>query len=93
MSRRILTKDSIDELLASGSTEVRLNKGDIVTELAREYAQERGVRLVPANEGSAPDGAAPVSPGATGAAVRKAVVAALGYEPDGLDAAISKALK
>lgn len=106
MPRRILTKDSIDELLAAGTTEVRLGKGDIVTDLAKEYALERGLRLVPGGAADAPNaapeatqpGGAPTpepeaEPIPTGAAVRKAVVAALGYEPEGLDAAISKALE
>ena len=93
MPRRILTKDAIDELLTGGTTEVRLESGDIVTALAKEYALERGLRLIPAG-GPAPTPTAPgggeVSPAA---AVRKAVVSALGYEPDGLDAVIAKALK
>ena len=101
MPRRILTKDTIDELLAAGTTELRLDKGDIVTALAKEYALERGLRLDPAGSdapaatqpGAAPTPAPEQEPIPTGAAVRKAVVAALGYEPDGLDAAISKALK
>lgn len=101
MPRRILTKDSINELIAQGATEVRLEKGDIVTALAKEHALEHGLRLVPAN-GDAPaaaqPGAAPApepekEPIPTAAAVRKAVVGALGYEPHGLDAAISKVLK
>ena len=100
MPRRILTKTDIDELLDSGATELRLAPGDIVTALAREYAQERGLTL--AQDKDAPAAAKPAAQAAskpeadaptTGAAVRKAVVAALGYEPDGLDAAISKALK
>lgn len=101
MPRRILTKETIDELLASGTTEVRLGKGDIVTDLAKEYALERGLRLVPGNgdapaatqPGGAPTPEPEAEPIPTGAAVRKAVVAALGYEPEGLDSAISKALK
>lgn len=95
MSRRILTKDAIDELLAGGTTEVRLESGDIVTALAKEYALERGLRLIPAG-GPAP-APTPTAPGggevSPAAAVRKAVVSALGYEPDGLDAVIAKALK
>ena len=101
MPRRILTKDTIDELLATGVTEVRLEQGDIVTALAKEYALERGLRLVPGGTaapvatqpGAAPEPAPSVAPIPMGAAVRKAVVAALGYEPEGLDAAIAKALK
>lgn len=98
MPRRILTKTDIDALLDSGATELRLGPGDIVTALAKEYAQERGLALAKSDEPVAPAAApsassATASGAATGAAVRKAVVAALGYEPDGLDAAISKALK
>lgn len=101
MPRRILTKDSIDELISQGATEVRLDKGDIVTALAKEYALEHGLRLVPAGSdapaaaqpGAAPTPAREKEPIPTAVAVRKAVIGALGYEPDGLDSAISKALK
>ncbi|GAA4903907.1 hypothetical protein GCM10025789_23650 [Tessaracoccus lubricantis] len=100
MPRRVLTKDTIDQLLASGTSEIRLTAGDIVTALAKEYALERGLRLVPAHDASPATSARP-EPTVTqppdadgvGIAVREAVVAALGYEPDGLDSAISKALK
>ena len=47
MSRRILTTATVDELLAAGATELRLGPGDIVTALAREYARDKGVRLIP----------------------------------------------
>ncbi len=49
MSRRILTTATVDELLAAGATELRLGPGDIVTALAREYARDKGVRLIPAD--------------------------------------------
>ena len=55
MSRRILTTATVDELLAAGTTELRLGPGDIVTALAREYARDKGVRLIP---GDAPAPAA-----------------------------------
>lgn len=100
MARRILTKDSIDELLASGASEVRLEQGDIVTALAKEYALERGLRLVPAGSErqgeprSAAPSPSPAEPSAAlPEAVRKAVIGVLGYEPDGLDVAITKAMK
>lgn len=107
MPRRVLTKSSIDELLAGGTTELHLEADDIVTALAKEYAQQRGLRLIPAVNAAAGKASAPgaVSPGAApppepgrepipdAAAVRKAVIAAVGYEPDGLDAIIARIMK
>ena len=88
MSRRILTTATVDELLAAGATELRLGPGDIVTALAREYARDKGVRLIP---GDAPAPAA--GEPSTAARIHPAVVDALGYEPDGLDAIIARALR
>ncbi len=92
MSRRVITKVTIDEAPASGSKQCVVGERDIVTALAKEYAMERGVRLVSS-------GAAPEVPASTGASagdaeqVRAAVIAALGHEPAGLGAAIDKVLK
>ncbi|MFV0428632.1 MAG: hypothetical protein ACK5KO_04305 [Arachnia sp.] len=110
MSRRILTQITVDELLAAGHTELQLDEGDIVTALAKEHAQQHGLRLVPAAGGRRGVGAAapgqpesntsppPASstveavdernPDAT--VVRRAVIAALGSEPAGLDAIIAR---
>ncbi|HMS38197.1 MAG TPA: hypothetical protein PKA93_13595 [Arachnia sp.] len=88
MSRRILTTATVDELLAAGTTELRLGPGDIVTALAREYARDKGVRLIP---GDAPVAAA--GEPSTATRIRTAVVNALGYEPDDLDAVIARALR
>ena len=120
MSRRVLTKITVDELIASGQTELQLGDGDIVTALAKEYAQQRGLRLVPAGNGggkgngsglsverpepaaapvpAATPGAAPtpepgVEPIPDAAIVRKAVIAAVGSEPAGLDAIIARVMK
>ena len=57
MSRRILTKTSIDELLGAGRTELQLQAGDIVTDLAREHA----LRLIPAAGGLRAGSPAPVA--------------------------------
>lgn len=91
MSRRIITKATIDELLIQGDV-CQLAAGDIVTALAKEYAQERGLRLVPASSASSDrsarhDVAEPDDPAAE---VRRRIVAALGYEPEGLDRAIQR---
>lgn len=97
MGKRVVTKTTIDELLASGARQVVLDPGDIVTALAREYAQERGVRLVPA--GAAACAAADVSSAGASStaedaeAIRRALVAALGYEPDDLAGIIERALR
>lgn len=99
MSRRILTQSSIDELIDAGNTEIALAPGDIVTALAREYAESRGVRLYEAGgpaEPAAPapsPSAAPAGQQVDAAAVRKAVINALGHTPDGLDAIIARVLK
>lgn len=50
MPRRILTKETIDQLLAEGESEFIVAPNDIVTDLAREYAQERGLRLGSSSE-------------------------------------------
>lgn len=91
MTRRVLTKVDIEQLLAAGTTEVVLAPGDIVTAVAREHAQQRGLRLVPA----APAASGTTASGATAdvvAEIRRAVIAAVGREPAGLDAAIARAL-
>lgn len=90
MARRVLTVSTINEMLAQGSTELRLDPGDIVTALAREHAQQYGFRLVPAAPGATPSAAMPAAKPADRTTVRKAVIAALGSEPDGLDAIISR---
>ncbi|HPF79944.1 hypothetical protein [Nostocoides australiense] len=114
MPRRVLTKSSIDDFLAAGTTEVLLEPADIVTALAKEYAQQRGVRLVPAANaaggmpraqqpaaapGPAEPPVTPAEPASPADArvdaeqVRKAVIAAIGDEPDGLGAIISRVLR
>ncbi len=94
MPRRVLTKVDIDQMLQTGTTEVHLGAGDIITALAREYALDRGVRLVPhsSQAESVPPSAQPAqAPLAT--EIRSAVISALGEEPAGLDEIISRALR
>lgn len=93
MAHRVLTVTSINELLSQGCTELKLEPGDIVTALAKEHAQQRGLRLVPANGGLALPAPAPQASAGKDtdrAAVRKAVIAAVGHEPNGLDAIINR---
>ncbi len=94
MGKRVVTKTTIDEILASGACQVAMAPGDIVTALAREYAQERGVRIVPAGATDcAQPSAASTSNTEDANAIRVALVAALGYEPDDLAGIIERALK
>lgn len=98
MGKRVVTRATIDEHLASGVLQIAVGEGDIVTALAREYAQERGVRLVPSGasvrEDAGAAGSTAASPGAEDVdAIRKALVAALGYEPADLGGIIERALK
>ena len=95
MTRRLVSVSTIEELQASGLSEVCLAPGDVVTPLARDRAQELGLDLVASStteEARAvtrePIQATPNGP--TSADVRAAVIAALGYEPAGLDQVIAE---
>lgn len=99
MVNRVISVSLIDELLAAGHTQLRVFADNIVTPLAKEYAAEKGFALVAGAQGEdaveAPEpaaGAPSVQPAPDPARIRKAVIAALGYEPVGLDAAIAKAM-
>lgn len=97
MSRQVLTYADIEKLLASGTSEVLIGPTDIVTALAQDRADEVGLRLV-RGEVAAQQTAQPApqkQPGeaSPAAQVRAAVIAALGNEPDGLDAAIDRVLQ
>lgn len=94
MGRPVLTTADIDQALADGQRQVQVPANAIVTQLAREYAQSKGVQLA-----SAPaEAAAPAMPASSAprepdhSAVRAAVVKQLGEAPTGLDAAITKVL-
>lgn len=82
MSHQVITKVDIDAALNAGKDVVELSPTAIVTSLAKEYAQARGVRLVSASAGAAP----------TPAEVRQAVIDRLGHAPDGLEDAIAKVM-
>ena len=92
MSRRIITKADVNDALDAGEKEIRLGPSDIVTSLAADYAERRGLELSRAGETAA-------STAGTGAgkpdpqAVRQAVIAALGHEPEQLDSVIAKVTK
>ncbi len=104
MGRRFITKQDIDAAADAGTSVLELGERDTVTDLAREHARDRGVRLVEGSAGSArevaPTGAgdppaAPAdapTPAALHAQVRSAVIARVGTAPDGLDAVITRIL-
>lgn len=94
MPRHVITQQDITQALADGRTELTLRPNSIVTALAAEVAQQKGIRLVRACEethGVAPAEAAgqPVF-GRTD--VRNAVIARYGGEPDGLDRVLDRVL-
>lgn len=87
MGKRVVTRATVDESLAAGAHELVVAPGDIVTALAREHAQERGLRLVAG--GAAPQAVTDDDV----AAIRARLIAALGYEPEGLAGVIERACR
>ncbi len=101
--KRFITARDVDELLAQGKKELLVDLDTVVTDVGRERALERGLRIV--KSGDAPEGAAPAG-GSSSAApapaagnkaelaeiIRKSVVAYLGRSPDNIDTVISKVL-
>lgn len=64
MSRQIITKDRVLEVLAEGKEELRLEPNDIITSVAIEAAQQRGLRIVRSDEPDRTPRPAAASPGA-----------------------------
>ena len=97
MGRRFITKVDIDELADRGEQTLEIDARTTVTDLAREHARQRDVRLVRVDHGrSAAEREAPVSASEVDevrAAVRSAVIGRLGEVPAGLDAVIDRVLR
>lgn len=96
--RRFITRTHVEDAARSGSA-VHVGGRDVVTDEAAQRAEDLGVRIVreqaaPSNVGNAavPERPAP-TPDELRAAVRRAVVAELGREPEGLTAAIDRAMR
>lgn len=99
--RRFVTRTDVEDAAAAGRA-LHLGPRDVLTHEAAQRARDLGVALE--REGARPmappaSPASPASsasstepPGALRAAVRRAVVAELGHEPPGLDAAIDRVL-
>ena len=94
MPRHVVTQQDITQALADGRTELTLRPDSIVTALAAEVAQQKGIRLVRACEET--HGAAPTEtagqPVFGRSDVRNAVIARYGGEPDGLDHVLDRVL-
>jgi hypothetical protein len=88
--RRFITKSDVDALADSGVDVLEVDDVVTVTDIAREHARERGVRIVRVPGGPAVNGDGEPTPALVRAAVRRAVIAQLGTEPNNLDAVIDR---
>lgn len=94
MPRRFVTRADIDAIADAGQSELLVDELTTVTDIAREHARERQVRIVrqlaPPPPGPSPDGAEPDAD--LRASVRAAVVGRLGHTPPDLDAVLHRVL-
>lgn len=103
--RRFVTRHHVDDAAASGQP-IQVGPRDVVTDEAAQRAADLGVRIERQGAGAGARGAGPAKPAAEPRqagvpassedlrrAVRAAVVAELGREPDGLDAAIARVME
>lgn len=97
MARQIITKENILEFLDAGCNELRLQPNDIVTDVATEFAQQNGIRIIrqtrPSAESAAPGPETPAVSAKDAKQIRQAVIGALGSEPENLDQIIAKVLR
>ncbi len=89
MPRRFVTRTDIDAIADAGQAELVIDDLTTVTDIGREHARERGVRLVRA---PLPPTTSPPDPSRgpedVHAAVRAEVISRLGTAPADLDATI-----
>lgn len=101
--RRFVTRHDVEDAAASGRP-IRVQGRDVLTDEAAQRALDLGVTIerdgpgrvsASATTGTAKPSPPPtsVSPDALRRAVRAAVIAELGSEPPGLDAAIDRVLR
>jgi hypothetical protein len=96
--RRFVTRHDVEDAAAAGRA-IRLRGRDVLTDEAAQRAMDLGVPVEREGNPTAGTPSAPAkgSPAASDAdlrrAVRAAVVAELGAEPPGLDAAIDRVLQ
>ncbi len=92
--RRFITRRHVEDAAEAGEP-IRLRPRDVVTDEAAQRASDLHVRIERADRKglAVPAGTSvPVASEQLRAAVRSAVIAELGHEPHGLDAAIDKVL-
>lgn len=92
MSRRFITKQDIDTLADAGERVLEVDDQVTVTDVAREHAREREVRIV-ARDRATPPGALPSDGLSVRERVRRTVIAQLGAEPEQLDAVLDRVLE
>ena len=95
MGKRFITARDVDELLAAGTTEIAIDDNTVITDVGRERAIERGMRLVRTHAGSAPRIPANHTDhnhDQLAVAVRKAVIAHIGSVPEDLDKIITRVM-
>ena len=92
MPRHVITQQDITQALADGRTELTLRPNSIVTALAAEAAQQKGIRLVRAcaETHGAPPAEDPAQPLSRRTDVRNAVSARYGGQPHGLDRVLDR---
>ena len=98
--RRFITRHDVEDAAAAGRA-VQVRGRDVLTDEAAQRAMDLGVAVEREGTSSRPAGAPPSPGGGSGPAstedlrraVRAAVVAELGTEPAGLDAAIDRVLQ
>jgi hypothetical protein len=88
-ARRFITRADVEDAARAGRP-VQLGPRDVITDEAAQCARDRGVRVERATAGQTPTRRTAAD--GLRAAVRAAVVAELGHEPAGLDAALDKVL-
>lgn len=95
MPKHVISQQDIALALAEGRTELTMQPDSIVTALAAEEAQQRGIRLVrvAAETREATPEPAPADRRGFGRdEVRSAVIANYGGEPEGLDRVLDRVL-
>lgn len=87
MPRRFITRQDIDTLADAGEATLVVDDQTTVTDIAREHARERGVRIERRETGTHPHDSTALAED-----VRRAVIDHLGHEPECLDAAVHTVL-
>lgn len=102
--KRFITARDVDELLGQGQSELMVDMDTVVTDLGRERARERGLRIVegastgpgpsshPSPTGSSGEQTAGRSKSELAEIVTRVVVTHLGSKPANLESVIAKVL-